>query len=191
MSLLDKFGAEQGDQHPGPLTWPGSGLGLPILGRTAPNIRQDEFEEIDHKGVYQAREFHSWVPEEMAQYLYIQERAVNVSDGGVTWFTIRQYERVRDPENRGWIIWLEWVQYYGVLPRDLMASGGDDRIKALIQKDQRQEFLAGGFVDVFPAAESWQPASDNGLTQHPGPETWPEPRPSGSGDYFDPFAPRR
>jgi hypothetical protein len=124
MSLLEKFGAEQGGQHPGPLTWPGSGLGLPILGRVAPNVRQDEFENIDHKATYHAREFRSWVAEDMALYNYVQERANNVGEAGVTWFAIRQYERIRDPGQRGWLLWLEWVQVYGVLPRELMAGGG-------------------------------------------------------------------
>lgn len=184
MSLLEKFGAEQGGQHPGPLTWPGSGLGLPVLGRAAPNIRQDEFEDIDHKGVYHAQEFRSWVPEEMAEYRYVQERANNVGEGGVTWFAVKQYERVRDPGGRGWLIWLEWVQFYGVLPKDLLAPDRADAVRTFIQKNRAAEFLAGGAVDVYPAAADWERGDP--LPPHPGPETW---TPAGARDYFDPFAP--
>jgi hypothetical protein len=191
MSLLEKFGAEQGDQHPGPLTWPGSGMGLPILGRAAPNIRQTEFEDIDHKCVYDAAEFRSWVREDMDRYKYIQERANNVGDAGVTWFAIRQYERARDLQGRGWVIWLEWVQVYGVLPKELTAQGGPDAVKEFVQRNRTVEFLAGGEVDVFPAAESWEQAEPGaGNPLHPGPESWPAATPSGARGYFDPFAPR-
>jgi hypothetical protein len=189
MSLLDKFGAEQGDRHPGPLTWPGSGLGLPILGRAAPNIRQDEFEGIDHKCVYHAKEFRSWVPEDMEEYRYVQEHANNISEAGVTWFAIRQYERIRDPQDRGWLIWLEWVQVYGVLTKELMASGGPDAIKGFVQRSREAEFLGGGSVAVNPPPESWEQAEADAGMDHPGPATWPLP--TGARGYFDPFAPRR
>jgi hypothetical protein len=189
MALLEKFGCEQGGQHPGPLTWPGSGLDLPILGRAAPNIRQHEFENIDHKCVYRAQDFRSWVPEEMQQYLWVQERANNVGEGGVTWFAIRQYERVRDPKGRGWVIWLEWVQVYGILPKDMMAGTGRDAIKSFIQRNREAEFLSGGPIEVNPGGESWSYEPEL-PSLHPGPESWPD-APVGMHDYFDPFAPRR
>lgn len=191
MSLLEKFGAEQGDQHPGPLTWPGSGMGLPILGKAAPNIRQDEFEGIDHKSTYHAQEFRSWVREEMEQYRYVRERAGNITEAGVAWFMVREYERVRDAQGRGWLIWLEWEQFYGVLPKDMMASGGPDAVKEFVQKNRFSDFVAGGGVEVFPAAESWEQVEPGeGSPLHPGPQAWAA-EPAGTRGYFDPFAPRR
>jgi hypothetical protein len=185
MSLLDKFGAEQGDRHPGPLTWPGSGLGMPILGRAAPNVTQAEFEAIDHKFVYHAKEFRSWVVEEMEEYRYVQEHANNVSAEGVTWFAIRQYERIRDPQDRGWLIWLEWVQTYGVLSRDLLAGGGQDTIKEFVQRNREAEFVSGGSVEVHPVARDWEQGEGAAGMTHPG------PLPTGARGYFDPFAPRK
>lgn len=191
MSLLEKFGAEQGDQHPGPLTWPGSGMDLPILGRAAPNIRQDEFEEIDHKGTYHAKEFRSWVPEELEEYRYVQERARNVGKGGVAWFVIREYERIRDPDHRGWVIWLEWQQFYGVLPKDMMAAGGPDAIKEFVQRNRLADFMSGGSVEVFEPAEGWEMSDPaEAPPAHPGPETWGDDAPTGARGYFDPFSPR-
>jgi hypothetical protein len=181
MSLLDKFGDERGEEHPGPLTFPGSGLGLPILGRVASNLRQEEFEEIDHKFVYKTREYRSWVEGDMDAYRRVQERASNITDGGVTWYAIRQYERIRDPGGRGWLIWLEWIQAYGIVPAHMRESGGPDAVKEFVQKNSEAEFLAGGSVEVYRGVDSWEQVTP--------PD--PPPVPSGARGYFDPFAPRR
>jgi hypothetical protein len=169
MGLLEKFGGEQGAHHPGPLTWPGSGAGFPILGRVAPNLRQDEFEELDHRFTYHAAEFRSWVEEEKREYLYVQERIAN------GWFFPKQYERVRDAEGRGWVIWLEWVQTYGVLPPEMLESGGRDAVKSFLQRQDAAAFLAGAEVEVAPA-----------LVPGPG----EAPRPAGIRPAVDPFARR-
>jgi hypothetical protein len=177
MGLLEKFGGEQGDRHPGPLTWPGSDLGFPVIGRASPNLRQAEFEDIDHKLVYRAQEFRTWVEAEMADYCAIQERASN------GWFRIRHCDRRQDPQARGLIIWLEWEQVYGILPPELAAA--DDAVTTYIRRSLLRDVAAGGgAVEVNPGPDAWKLADaliDSGRAAA---------TPAGLRPYFDPFAPR-
>jgi hypothetical protein len=113
MGLVEKFGAEQSREHHGDhLTWPGTDAGFPILGRVAGTMKQQEYEELEHKFTYHARWFTMWEASDAQEYVYIQERAVN------GWFKVLDREKIYDPIKRGYRIWLEWIQVYGVAPAE-------------------------------------------------------------------------
>jgi hypothetical protein len=113
MGLLEKFGGEQSKDHHGShLTWPGTDAGFPILGRVSGVMKQEEFEELEHKFTYHARWFLMWEPADCNEYLYVQERAVN------GWFKVLDREKIYDPIKRNYRIYLEWVQVYGVAPKE-------------------------------------------------------------------------
>jgi hypothetical protein len=106
----------------------------------------------------------------MARYRYVRERISNV------WFKEKQYERIRDPQGRGWIIWLEWEQYYGVLPEKASST---DAIAQYVQRHQLAQAEDGHLaIELAPGPESWELADP------------PQAAPAGLQDYFDPFAPR-
>ena len=133
MGLVEKFGAEQStDRHGAPLTWPGTDAGFPILGRVSGAMKQEEYEELDHKFTYHARWFVMWEPADASEYTYVQERAVN------GWFKVLDREKIYDPVKRSYRIWLEWVQVYGVAPREqadgvhgLLARAGGENFDML------------------------------------------------------------
>jgi hypothetical protein len=113
MGLVERFGAEQSrERHGDHLTWPGTDAGFPILGRVGGALKQEEFEELDHKLVYHARWFLMWEKDDAAEYVYVQERAAN------GWFKVLDREKVYEPVQRNYRIWVEWVQVYGVAPAD-------------------------------------------------------------------------
>jgi hypothetical protein len=113
MGLVEKFGAEQSIEHHGVrLTWPGTDAGFPILGRVSGTLKQEEYEELEHKFTYHARWFLMWETADSNEYLYVQERVVN------GWFKLIDREKMYDPIKRGYRIWLEWVQIYGVAPTE-------------------------------------------------------------------------
>jgi hypothetical protein len=113
MGLVEKFGAEQSrERHGDHLTWPGTDAGFPILGRVAGAMKQHEYEELEHKFTYHARWFEMWEAPDVREYLYVQERAVN------GWFKVIDREKMYNPVKRGYRIWLEWIQVYGVAPKE-------------------------------------------------------------------------
>jgi hypothetical protein len=112
MGLLEKFGAEQSpERHGDHLTWPGTDAGFPILGKVTGAFKEREYEELEHKLTYHSRDFLLWDPDDHREYLYIMERAVN------GWFKVYDRERRWDDEHKGYRVWLEWAQVYGVAPR--------------------------------------------------------------------------
>jgi hypothetical protein len=132
MGLVERFGAEQSmERHGDRLTWPGTDAGFPILGKvTNQMLKQHEYEELDHKFTYHARWFTMWEPADANEYLYVQERAVN------GWFKIIDREKMYDPIKRGYRIWVEWVQVYGLPPRDQMGDG----VHSLTARPQGESF---------------------------------------------------
>jgi hypothetical protein len=137
MGLVEKFGAEQStERHGGPLTWPGTDAGFPIQGRIPSSmLKQAEYEELDHKFTYHARWFEMWTAADASEYVYVQERVVN------GWFKVLDREKVYDPIRRGYRIWLEWVQVYGVAPADMV-----DGVHSLLARPRGESFdmLRGG-----------------------------------------------
>jgi hypothetical protein len=126
MGLVERFGNEQSRDHHGDhLTWPGTDAGFPILGRV-PNtlMKQAEFEELDHKFTFHSRWFEMWNAEDAKEYVYVQERAVN------GWFKVLDREKIYDPIKRSYRIYLEWIQVYGVAPREPGDAIGNLRARA-------------------------------------------------------------
>jgi hypothetical protein len=114
MGLVEKFGAEQSiERHGDNLTWPGTDAGFPILGKvTNQMLKQHEYEELEHRFTYHARWFDMWTQADANEYLYVQERALN------GWFKVLDREKIYDPVRRNYRIYLEWIQVYGVPPRE-------------------------------------------------------------------------
>jgi hypothetical protein len=111
MGLLERFGKEQSREHHGDhLTWPGTAAGFPILGKVPGLLKESEYEELDHKFTYHVQMFRMWIPDDCREYVYVQERAVN------GWFKILDRDRIWDAENQNYMIWVEWIQIYGVAP---------------------------------------------------------------------------
>jgi hypothetical protein len=132
MGLLERFGAEQSrERHGDDLTWPGTAAGFPILGKVSSLLKETEYEELDHKFTYHARMFCMWLEDDAREYLYIQERAVN------GWFKVIDREKVWDGDHRGYQIWLEWIQIYGIAPP---TTG--DAVHDLMVRPQGQTFDA-------------------------------------------------
>jgi hypothetical protein len=130
MGLVEKFGKEQShERHGDQLTWPGTDAGFPILGRVSGTMKQQEFEELDHKLTYHARWFLMWEQADANEYLYVQERAMN------GWFKVIDREKIYDPVRRDYRIWLEWVQVYGVAPTE-----SPDGVHSLLAKPRGESF---------------------------------------------------
>ena len=117
------------ERHGDRLTWPGTDAGFPILGRVSGPMKQQEYEELEHKFTYHARWFLMWEPADANEYLYVQERAVN------GWFKIIDREKIYDPIRRDYRIWLEWVQVYGVAP-----AGPVDGVHNLLARPAGESF---------------------------------------------------
>jgi hypothetical protein len=126
MGLVERFGAEQSNERHGDhLTWPGTDAGFPILGRVNNRmLKQQEFEELDHKFTYHARWFTMWEEADAKEYIYVQERAVN------GWFKVLDREKVYDPIKRSYRIYLEWIQVYGIVPETPQDGIGSLRARA-------------------------------------------------------------
>lgn len=134
MGLVEKFGMEQSrDRHGDHLTWPGTDAGFPILGRVTAAMKQEEYEELDHKFTYHARWFDLSAEADAREYIYVQERAVN------GWFKVLDREKIYDPIRRSYRIWLEWIQVYGIAPRE----PGDAVHRMMVQSGKDPFDMAG------------------------------------------------
>ena len=137
MGLVEKFSNEQSKaRHGDILTWPGTDAGFPILGRVPTGMmKQQEYEELDHKFTFHARWFTMWEQDDANEYHYVQERAAN------GWFKVLDREKIYAPIKRNYRIYLEWLQVYGVAP-----STPTDGIHNLTARGQGMLFdmLQGG-----------------------------------------------
>jgi hypothetical protein len=130
MGLVEKFGKEQSREHHGDhLTWPGTDAGFPILGRVPGMLKQQEYEELDHRFTYHARWFLMWEQDDAKEYIYVQDRVVN------GWFKVMDREKIYDPVKRNYRIYLEWIQVYGVAPAE-----SEDGVHSLVARTRGESF---------------------------------------------------
>lgn len=121
---MRKFFADRGgEQHGGPLSWPGTTDGYPFRGQI-PDLKGDEALDIPLGLDYKSQCFRIWKPEEHAAFNGVMDRIVN------GWY--RQHQRIDrwSEEHGGLIVWLEWVQIYGEAPNSKSppASGNYQRL---------------------------------------------------------------
>ena len=106
-SMAKYFQERGGNQHGGPLSWPGTIDGFPVRGDNVPDIRGEEITDIPLALDYQSKRFCLWEPGEHAAFNDVMDRIVN------GWYM--QHKRIDrwSDEHGGLIVWLEWVQIYG------------------------------------------------------------------------------
>ena len=102
-----KFFGESGGEHGAPLHWPGTAAGFPVRGGQPTDLKQTEFENLDHTFDFKAQSFRLWLPDELQAYLEVMDRIAN------GWYAQRFCERHWSEEHAAPVIWLEWLQIYG------------------------------------------------------------------------------
>lgn len=122
MGMTEKyFGQQDPELHGGPVTWPGTLDGFPILGRFNGDLKQEEYEDLTNVAQFRCETFRTWDPESMERLAKVMDHAANGQ-----FFVQRRLEHY-DEQEKGWRIYLEWVQVYGLAPR------GRDAVRLLAQ----------------------------------------------------------
>lgn len=108
--MLKFFQEQGGPAHGGNLFWPGTTEGFPFRGNVAPDLRQEEMQQIALALDFKSAMFCLWRAEDKAAFDDIMDRIVN------GWFMQHKREDTWDPEHNHYRVWLEWVQIYGETP---------------------------------------------------------------------------
>jgi hypothetical protein len=109
-----KFFKERGgpadEDHGGALHWPGTADGFPFRGPVAPDLKQNEFEDLPLALDFHSGMFMMWDADQKAGFDNVMDR---ISNG---WYM--QHKRIDrwSDEHCGLLVWLEWVQIYGETP---------------------------------------------------------------------------
>ena len=126
-SMLKFFQDRGGPQteHKGYLHWPGTADGFPFRGAVAPDLKQDEFQDIPLALDYHSERFLLWEPSEKFRFDKVMDHIVN----GL-YMQHKRIDRWSD-EHCGLMVWLEWVQIYGETPSgQLGASENGNTVQA-------------------------------------------------------------
>jgi len=102
--LSDKGGAD----HNGTLAWPGTIEGFPVRGDVT-NLRGQDPSNVAHTFDFHSRRFELWKPEDHTAFNDIMDRIHN------GWYCERRRVDRWCDENKGMVVWLEWLQIYGVI----------------------------------------------------------------------------
>lgn len=106
------FGTQDPDLHGDHLTWPGTADGFPVLGNYGGHLHQDEYEALALASTFNCDTFFTWDVESMVKFKQIMDY---VHNGG---FFVKKRMEQYDEEKKGWRLYVEWVQVYGLPPRD-------------------------------------------------------------------------
>lgn len=113
MSIRKYYGEPGGSQHGGlHLNWPGTMDGFPVASRIghAPDLKQEEIENLDVRLDFRSKMFLLWEPEQKAEFDEINDKIVN------GWYMLYKRSDHWDEENKHYRVWLEWCQVYGMIP---------------------------------------------------------------------------
>lgn len=149
-----KYAGESGGkdtEHGGRLHWPGTLAGFPFRGEVAPDLRQDEMEQIVHVLDYKCARFRLWEPQEEAAFREIMDRIVN------GWYLQRQRFDNWVEAHQDYVVRLEWVQIYGehlngksphnaAPPITVQPGGNGSQPSATYPAGSRQQF--GGLMGI-------------------------------------------
>lgn len=115
--LMKHFG-EQGQLHPGPLTWPGDVQGRPLLGARPPLLKDEEFEEVQSCPYFRCRMFVLDDPADPTTAERHRQEYTEICDHIATNFFVEKHRRelLPTPTDPRFRIWLEWYQVYATLP---------------------------------------------------------------------------
>lgn len=132
--LLKYFGDRGGESstHGAPLHWPGTVDGYPFRGNSAPLMKKEELADVPLTRDFKSKMFHLWIPEEKAEFDAIKDR---IESG---WFRQRKREDHWIADKMHYVVWLEWVQIYGMANPVRSTQGGesDDTESYTIQINQ-------------------------------------------------------
>ena len=113
MSTRKYFDEVSGSQHgQNKLHWPVTPEGFPVLmgPGQAPNLKQEETDNIDYRLDFQSKMFELWDPAQKAEFDNINDKILN------QWYGLQLRENHWDEEKKHYRVWLEWCQIYGVIP---------------------------------------------------------------------------
>lgn len=113
MSTRKYFQEIAGQQHGNHrLYWPGTPEGFPVIAPpgTAPNLKQEEMENIDFRLDFKSKMFELWDTAQKAEFDDINDKIVN------GWYMLQKRSDHWDDEHKHFRIWLEWCQVYGMIP---------------------------------------------------------------------------
>lgn len=121
--MLKYFADKGGPQHGGALHWPGLPSGIPFRGDTVPDLKQHELEALPLALDFKSGRFRLWVEEENAAFNDIMDKIAN------GWFM--QHKRFEHfiPEEMHYVVFLEWVQIYGELPKGKSPGSGTNAVR--------------------------------------------------------------
>lgn len=108
-SLMKYFNEQDETKHPGPLGWPGTAGGYPVMGPPS-TLTDTEYQEMEHAAFYHFQIFDIQEDEDRRAFIETMDRIQNGFFALV--FIDRNYEE--DGRRK---VWLEWNQIYGVSPK--------------------------------------------------------------------------
>lgn len=113
MSTRKYFQEVAGLQHgEHKLYWPGTPEGFPVIAPpgAAPNLKQEEMENVDFRLDFKSKMFELWDAAQKAEFEDINDKIVN------GWYMMQKRSDHWDEENKHFRVWLEWCQVYGMIP---------------------------------------------------------------------------
>jgi hypothetical protein len=118
ISMKQFFADRGGPSHDGDrLIWGGNPTNnLPFRGNVVPDLRKDEIDNLDLAISFQSRMFQLWDEKEKTLFDQIKSRAA------VGWYNIKKCEYHFDAEQKHYLVWMEWEQYYNELPEHMYAE---------------------------------------------------------------------
>lgn len=122
MSLMDrvsrrKFHADKVTADGDALIWPGTAEGFPLRGTAAPNLKQDEYENLPLRFDFDCDWFDIDDVEARKRYKVIMDR---IASG--LYYLWKRHD-LPDPTTGKLRIWLEWLVVTGELPNRGAANG--------------------------------------------------------------------
>jgi hypothetical protein len=113
---IQKYYGDQDPRYGGRLQWPGAN-GFPFLGDAPPSLKQHEIEALPICGSTNQKVFDLNDEAEREYYNWVRDRIRNG-------LFKPDHEMRRWPDDKQWpVVYLEWTQYYTVLPQKLTQGG--------------------------------------------------------------------
>lgn len=113
-TLASHFRVDEDSQEHGDLIFNHRLLGtIPLRARSAPPLKQDEYDELEVRPIARVKTFDLSKPAELEEYELILHRIVN------GWYVkLKDYHHF-DTDKKAMIVHLEWCQLYKEIPNHL------------------------------------------------------------------------
>lgn len=118
MNYQSKYFPNGRDPHGNAVIFPGTSEGYPFRGSQIPNLKQDEYDNLEITYDSQTRIFDLSKPEELEAYNSVIDKcAKNLAKLRLE---LHEYDR----EKGSWRFLVQWLEPYGELPKNAAQHGG-------------------------------------------------------------------